>query len=365
MHWHGMHLPAAMDGGPHQPIAPGATWSPTWTIDQPAATLWYHPHPHGETERTSTAGSPGMFIVDDAGRVRAGLPATYGVDDIPVIVQDKRFDCDGQFDEARLLGAVGMLGDTMLVNGTRRAVPPGDHRAGPAAAAQRLERPDLRLRLRRRPRTFALIGTDGGLLAAPVPDRPASSSRPASGPRSWSAMRPGERAGAAHLPARPGLDRESPVRRRRRHLRRAGTAGGGAPDSSTPQVPARLVPIDRAWTPATRSRTRTFRWPGAASTASRWTWTASTSRSPGTPPRSGRSPTWTSTPHSFHVHDVQFQVLDRGRRAAAAGAGRLEGHRLPARRTADPADRCGSPTTPTRRRRTCTTATCSCTRTRA
>jgi blue copper oxidase len=46
IHWHGMHLPAAADGGPHQPIQPGATWSPSWRIDQPAATLWYHPHPH-------------------------------------------------------------------------------------------------------------------------------------------------------------------------------------------------------------------------------------------------------------------------------------------------------------------------------
>jgi FtsP/CotA-like multicopper oxidase with cupredoxin domain len=44
VHWHGMHLPAAMDGGPHQPVEPGSTWRPTWKIDQPAATLWYHPH---------------------------------------------------------------------------------------------------------------------------------------------------------------------------------------------------------------------------------------------------------------------------------------------------------------------------------
>src|SRR5262249_58655050 len=42
MHWHGMHLPARMDRGPHQPIAPRSTWSPTWTIRQPAATLSYH-----------------------------------------------------------------------------------------------------------------------------------------------------------------------------------------------------------------------------------------------------------------------------------------------------------------------------------
>ena len=39
VHWHGMHLPAAMDGGPHQTIEQGDTWRPRWTIDQPAATL--------------------------------------------------------------------------------------------------------------------------------------------------------------------------------------------------------------------------------------------------------------------------------------------------------------------------------------
>src|SRR5919106_860716 len=40
LHWHGMHLPARADGGPHQLIDRGDTWSPAWTIDQPAATLW-------------------------------------------------------------------------------------------------------------------------------------------------------------------------------------------------------------------------------------------------------------------------------------------------------------------------------------
>jgi FtsP/CotA-like multicopper oxidase with cupredoxin domain len=45
VHWHGMHLPARYDGGPHQPIAAGERWQPEWAIEQPAATLWYHPHP--------------------------------------------------------------------------------------------------------------------------------------------------------------------------------------------------------------------------------------------------------------------------------------------------------------------------------
>ncbi|MFP4619070.1 MAG: multicopper oxidase domain-containing protein [Spirochaetaceae bacterium] len=44
VHWHGAHVPAKMDGGPHQQVAAGATWRAEFPIDQQAATLWYHPH---------------------------------------------------------------------------------------------------------------------------------------------------------------------------------------------------------------------------------------------------------------------------------------------------------------------------------
>ena len=88
MHWHGLHAPAEMDGGPHQPIISGHTWSPHWTIDQPASTNWYHPHLHGESAAQVKMGLVGMFIVDDPEEASLGLPSTYGVDDIPVIVHD-------------------------------------------------------------------------------------------------------------------------------------------------------------------------------------------------------------------------------------------------------------------------------------
>jgi blue copper oxidase len=119
VHWHGMHLPAKMDGGPHQPVKPGATWSPTWLVDQPAATLWYHPHPHGATEDQVYRGLAGMFIVDDPGTDVAALPHRYGVDDVPVIVQDKAFDSGGQLDDGHpFMSDIGVLGDTLVVNGT-------------------------------------------------------------------------------------------------------------------------------------------------------------------------------------------------------------------------------------------------------
>jgi len=120
VHWHGMHLPAEMDGGPHQEIDPGATWSPTWTIDQPAATLWYHPHQMGKTADHVYRGVAGLFILDDPNGSPT-LPTRYGVDDIPLVLQDKRVYPDGALNMDEGPGnLVGVLGDRVLVNGTYR-----------------------------------------------------------------------------------------------------------------------------------------------------------------------------------------------------------------------------------------------------
>lgn len=115
LHWHGMKLPAVMDGGPHQMIEAGATWSPHWTIDQPSATTWYHPHVHGKTAQHVYRGLAGMFIIDDNNSKK--LPSNYGVDDIPLIVQDKLFTKDGQLSEKDDT-TYGTLGNEILVNGT-------------------------------------------------------------------------------------------------------------------------------------------------------------------------------------------------------------------------------------------------------
>jgi suppressor of ftsI len=165
VHWHGMHLPAKMDGGPHQSIEAGSTWEPNWTIDQPATTLWYHPHLHGETEEHVSRGLAGMFIIDDAAEASLGLPGNYGVDDIPLIVHDVRLDDENQFDNS-VRGSAGLMGDSVVVNGT--AAPFLDVvtdvvrlrllNASPARVftfAMSDERP------------LALVGTDGGLLEEP------------------------------------------------------------------------------------------------------------------------------------------------------------------------------------------------------
>ncbi|WP_030160622.1 multicopper oxidase family protein [Glycomyces sp. NRRL B-16210] len=164
IHWHGMHLPAVMDGGPHQEVASGGDWAPQWTLNQPAATLWYHPHPHGRTAKHVYNGLAGMFIIDDDTSEGLSLPSEYGVDDLPMIVQDRKFDDANQFDDqAAFLSMQGFFGDSIMVNGT----------LGPYFdVSTRL----VRLRLLNGSlsrlynfgfsddRPFSLVATDGGLL---------------------------------------------------------------------------------------------------------------------------------------------------------------------------------------------------------
>lgn len=115
VHWHGMHLPAMMDGGPHQPIAPGARWEPHWKMDNNAATYWYHPHLHHHSLHQLTHGLGGLIIVRDEIESALPLPRTYGVDDIPLVLSDRRFDATTK----ELVDA--SYGDSMMVNGIMRA----------------------------------------------------------------------------------------------------------------------------------------------------------------------------------------------------------------------------------------------------
>lgn len=169
LHWHGLHIPAKQDGGPHQIIKPGATWSPSFEIKQKAATFWYHSHLLGETGAQVNAGLAGLIIVDDDESATLGLPNDYGVDDIPLVVQDRRFNRDGTFAYGTSMPdtMMGFKGDVILVNGTRRPY-------------LTISRQRTRLRLLNGSnsriynfgfedgRDFVQIGTDGSLLASPI-----------------------------------------------------------------------------------------------------------------------------------------------------------------------------------------------------
>jgi FtsP/CotA-like multicopper oxidase with cupredoxin domain len=120
MHGHGMHLPAVMDGGVHQVIAPNSTWSARYRVNQKACTNWYHPHLMGATATQVLMGLGGMIIIDDEESLKMPLPKRYGVDDIPLVIQDRLFTRDGYFayPQNMMTTMHGFLGDTLLVNGT-------------------------------------------------------------------------------------------------------------------------------------------------------------------------------------------------------------------------------------------------------
>ncbi len=161
-------IPGPLDGGPHQPISPGATWRPLLPIDQPAATLLYHAHIHGQTATQVYRGLAGMIIIQDDEEQRLGLPSEYGVDDLPLLLQDR------QFDDGMLVVPAGMMtmmqgrrGDTILVNGTANpvaSIPSGLVRLrlvnGSNARVYDLSFDDQR--------AFHWIATEGGLLERPV-----------------------------------------------------------------------------------------------------------------------------------------------------------------------------------------------------
>ena len=118
MHGHGMHLPSSMDGAAHQPIAANTTWSAQYTVNQKACTNWYHPHTHENTARQVYMGLAGLIIIEDSESQTLDLPKRYGVDDIPLVLQDRVFN-NGQIDYNPSMRQVmgGYVGDTFIANG--------------------------------------------------------------------------------------------------------------------------------------------------------------------------------------------------------------------------------------------------------
>ena len=118
VHGHGLHVPGEVDGGPQRAIEPGADWQPSLSIVQPAATCWYHSHTHGKTGEQTYRGLAGLIIIDDEEADSLSLPHQYGVDDLPIVIQDRTFDAQG-----RLVYSLydahkdGWLGDTVIING--------------------------------------------------------------------------------------------------------------------------------------------------------------------------------------------------------------------------------------------------------
>lgn len=116
-HWHGLEVPGNEDGGPHKVLKPGESETIHFTVKQDAATLWFHPHPMHETGKQVYKGLAGLLYIDDKNSEKLDIPKSYGVDDLPIILQDKTFTKDKQLDYEKVLNEDGTTGDTLLING--------------------------------------------------------------------------------------------------------------------------------------------------------------------------------------------------------------------------------------------------------
>ncbi|NUS21204.1 MAG: multicopper oxidase domain-containing protein, partial [Mesorhizobium sp.] len=164
IHWHGMPVPADQDGNPMDPVAPGA--DRVYAFDLPegsAGTYWYHPHPHGRTAEQVYRGLAGAFVV----KAKADpVPAAYG--DTVLMFTDLRLAADGSMPDNGMTDMMnGRVGDHVLVNGQKNP-----ELAVAMGAKRRLRLYNATnarfLRLHFTNAAMTVIGSDGGLLEAPV-----------------------------------------------------------------------------------------------------------------------------------------------------------------------------------------------------
>jgi FtsP/CotA-like multicopper oxidase with cupredoxin domain len=166
-HWHGLKVPGNVDGGPQDELKAGATKTVSFTVNQPALTAWFHPHAMGTTASQVYNGLAGLIVVSDSKTDALSLPHTFGKDDIPLILQDRKYDGNKLVSYEEAYNADGTTGNRLLVNGTvnpKLTVPKGYVRLRFVNGSNARS---LILKLSNHA-NFQQIASDGGLLDSPV-----------------------------------------------------------------------------------------------------------------------------------------------------------------------------------------------------
>lgn len=167
-HWHGLNVSGPIiDGGCHAPVYPGETNHIDFTVDQPAATLWLHAHPCPATAQEVWKGLATVVLIKDKIADQLPIPKEYGIDDIPLILQDRNFHEDNQFNYRKDYDPDGTLGTVPLINGTINPYFEVKTQKVRFRILNGSNRREWRLHFSD-DLTFAQIGSDGGLLEEPV-----------------------------------------------------------------------------------------------------------------------------------------------------------------------------------------------------
>lgn len=170
IHWHGLIVDSRNDGIPQDAIEGGASYQYDFKVRNRGGTYWYHPHPYALTSAQAYLGMASFFLVEDRDeiRLRQALDLDLGVTEIPLVIQDKRFDDAGNivYNPSEEEWFMGFLGDTILANLTVNPFLDVETRIyrfrllnGSNARIYRLA---FTTALGKHP--FHLVGTDGGLL---------------------------------------------------------------------------------------------------------------------------------------------------------------------------------------------------------
>ena len=169
IHWHGLHIPAVMDGSPLHPVAPGASYDYVFTIKAgTAGTYWYHPHPDVRSGYQIAKGLFGAIIV------RARDDPLRAIPEHLLILSDNRFRSDGSVDFAEPQSVQGQIdevngreGDVLFVNG--QLLPTVHLRSGEVQRWRVINVAPARVfRLALAGHTLLHVGSDGGLFELPV-----------------------------------------------------------------------------------------------------------------------------------------------------------------------------------------------------
>ena len=333
LHWHGLRPPEKDDGHPRLAIAPGAEYRYDFVLDEPAGTYWYHPHPHMRTAAQVHLGMAGFLVITDRDEQALSLPD--GDHELCLALQDKRPDPNGHIAYNVTMGhdmMEGLLGSAAYVNGVRQPSVEVDaslYRVRVlGAGSARIFRLGLS-----NGRPLTLIGTDGGLLDAPVslPHLDLSTGERADLLLDFSGLAVGTRVMLTSLPfdapyrGMGGMGMGGMGRGRMGGMGGGGVIpNGGAMDllefvvtrtsRASARVPARLVTLPPVDTSAI-STTRTFRFRSAMMQHTINGAMFDMERIDVTVPF-GATERWTFVnegpfPHPVHMHAVRFRVLER------------------------------------------------------
>jgi spore coat protein A, manganese oxidase len=170
VHMHGAKTLPESDGYPEDWYVPGKSAVYYYPNQQDAALLWYHDHALGINRLNVFAGLFGLFVIRDAAEDALNLPR--GKYEIPLVLCDRFFDLDGQLyypvsQYAKFPWVPEVFGNAILVNGKLLPyleVEPRKYRFRVLNAANGRF---FHLTFSNS-QTFHQIGTDQGLLPAPV-----------------------------------------------------------------------------------------------------------------------------------------------------------------------------------------------------